>query len=78
MSSTRQAVILGPNLTGRGKRFDFTPAHQVRCSFVSLRIFDQSLPIAYSYCRYQMTISVPQPFMMMLRNPILAEYQDVI
>ena len=28
MSSTRQAVILGPNLTG-GKRFDFTPAHQV-------------------------------------------------
>ena len=29
MSSTRQAVILGPNLTGCGKRFDFTPAHQV-------------------------------------------------
>ena len=29
MSSTRQAVILGPNLTGCGNRFDFTPAHQV-------------------------------------------------
>jgi hypothetical protein len=29
MSSTRQAVILGPNLTGYGNRLDFTPAHQV-------------------------------------------------
>jgi hypothetical protein len=29
MSSTRQAVILGPNLIGCGKRFDLTPAHQV-------------------------------------------------
>ena len=29
MSSTRQAVILGPNLTGCGNRFDLTPAHQV-------------------------------------------------
>ena len=29
MSSARQAVILGPNLTGCGNRFDLTPAHQV-------------------------------------------------
>ena len=29
MSSTRQAVILGPNLIGCGNRFDLTPAHQV-------------------------------------------------
>jgi hypothetical protein len=29
MSSTRQAVILLPNLTGAGKRPDLTPAHQV-------------------------------------------------
>ena len=29
MSSTRQAVIFGPNLIGCGKRFDFTPAHHV-------------------------------------------------
>jgi hypothetical protein len=29
MSSTRQAVILGPNLTGCGNRFVLTPAHQV-------------------------------------------------
>jgi hypothetical protein len=29
MSSTRQAVILGPNFTGCGYRFDRTPDHQV-------------------------------------------------
>jgi hypothetical protein len=29
MSSTRQAVNLGPNLTGCGNRFDLTPAHHV-------------------------------------------------
>ena len=29
MSSTRQAVIFGPNLIGCGNRFDLTPAHQV-------------------------------------------------
>jgi hypothetical protein len=29
MSSTRQAVILGPNLIGCGNRLDLTPAHQV-------------------------------------------------
>jgi hypothetical protein len=29
MSSTRQAVILGPNLTGCGYRLAFTPAHHV-------------------------------------------------
>ena len=29
MSSTRQAVIFGPNLTGCGNRFDLTPAHHV-------------------------------------------------
>jgi len=29
MSSTRQAVVLGPSLTGLGKRPDFTPAHHV-------------------------------------------------
>jgi hypothetical protein len=29
MSSTRQAVLRGPSLTGFGKRPDFTPAHQV-------------------------------------------------
>lgn len=29
MSSTRQAVVRGPSLTGWGKRPDLTPAHQV-------------------------------------------------
>jgi hypothetical protein len=29
MSLTRQAVILGPNLTVCGNRLDLTPAHQV-------------------------------------------------
>jgi len=29
MSATRQAVIRGPSLTGRGKRPDLTPSHQV-------------------------------------------------
>lgn len=29
ISSTRQAVIRGPSLTGRGYRPDLTPAHQV-------------------------------------------------
>ena len=29
MSSTFQLVVLGPSLTGRGNRPDFTPAHQV-------------------------------------------------
>jgi hypothetical protein len=29
ISSTRQAVIFGPNLIGCGNRFDLTPAHQV-------------------------------------------------
>jgi hypothetical protein len=29
MSSTRQAVIRGPSFTGRGKRPDLTPSHQV-------------------------------------------------
>ena len=29
MSSTRQTVILEPNLIGCGNRFDLTPAHQV-------------------------------------------------
>jgi hypothetical protein len=29
MSSTRQAVIFGPNLIGCGNRLDLTPAHQV-------------------------------------------------
>jgi hypothetical protein len=29
MSSTRQAVIFGPNLIGCGNRFDLTPAHHV-------------------------------------------------
>ena len=29
MSSTRQAVVRGPSLTGWGKRPDFTPAHHV-------------------------------------------------